>query len=474
MNHYPQPEAVFRYFSELAAIPHGSGNTAGIRAWLLSCAGKLGLDAESDSAGNVIMRKAASPGYESHPRVILQGHMDMVCAKLPDCTKNMETEGLDLVWGDEFLSADGTTLGGDDGIAIAYALAVLESDEIPHPPLTAVFTVDEETGMDGANGLSPAALNGRYLINLDSEEEGIITVGCAGGIRVHLRYPVSTEPAEGTAIRLTVSGLTGGHSGAEIHKPLLNANLVMLRLLRNTRVMFRLSGFDGGLRDNVIPTECTAELICSSADAEKLCAEWNAETETLRSEYPHETGLTLKTETVQHSGQALSSKATAELFRQLSLLPNGVQAIDTRLNMPQTSLNLAIFRLHEDSFTVDALLRSSVNEERLALAEQLCQLAENAGGSADTSGSYPAWEYLPDTELERRASAAFQALTGKAPVIQTIHAGLECGILAAKAPQLECISIGPDLLDIHTPRERLSLASAKLTWEWLLAILKAL
>lgn len=474
MNHYPQPEAVFRYFSELAAIPHGSGNTDGIRAWLLSCAGKLGLDAESDSAGNVIMRKAASPGYESHPRVILQGHMDMVCAKLPDCTKNMETEGLDLVWDDEFLSADGTTLGGDDGIALAYALAVLESDEIPHPPLTAIFTVDEETGMDGANGLSPAALNGRYLINLDSEEEGIITVGCAGGIRVHLRYPVSTEPAEGTAIRLTVSGLTGGHSGAEIHKPLLNANLVMLRLLRNTRVMLRLSGFDGGLRDNVIPTECTAELICSSDDAEKLCAEWNAEAERIRSEYPQEIGLTLKAETVQHSGQALSSKATAELLRQLAMLPNGVQAMDPRLDMPQTSLNLAIFRLHGDSFTVDALLRSSVNEERLALAERLCKLAENAGGSADTSGSYPAWEYLPDTVLEHRASAAFQALTGKAPVIQTIHAGLECGILAAKAPQLECISIGPNLLDIHTPRERLSLASAKLTWEWLLAILKAL
>ncbi len=474
MTTFPQPEAVFRYFSELSAIPHGSGNTDGIRAWLLSCAEKLAIQAESDNAGNVIMRKEASPGYASHPRVILQGHMDMVCAKLPDCSKNMETEGLDLVWDDAFLSAEGTTLGGDDGIALAYALAVLESDDIPHPPLTAVFTVDEETGMDGANALSPAALDGKYLVNLDSEEEGIITVGCAGGIRVHLHYPIILQPAEGTAIRLSVSGLTGGHSGAEIHKPLLNANLIMLRLLQNTGVVFRLSGFDGGLRDNVIPTECEAELICSPDDAEKLCATLTNEAEKIRLENAHETGFSLRIETVQPFGQALSAEATENLLRQLAMLPNGVQATDPKLHMPQTSLNLAIFKLHENLFEVDALLRSSVNSERLALAERLCKLAENAGGSAETSGSYPAWEYLPDTELERRASSAYRTLTGKAPVIQTIHAGLECGILAAKAPQLECISIGPDLLDIHTPRERLSLASAKLTWDWLLAILKAL
>ncbi len=474
MTTFPQPEAVFRYFTELSAIPHGSGNTAGIRAWLLSCAAKLGIPAESDNTGNVIMCKAASPGYESHPRVILQGHMDMVCAQLPDCIKNMETEGLDLVWDDTFLSADGTTLGGDDGIALAYALAVLESDDIPHPPLTAVFTVDEETGMDGANALSPAVLNGKYLINLDSEEEGIITVGCAGGICVHLRYPVSTEPANGTAIRLSVSGLTGGHSGAEIHKPLLNANLVMLRLLRCLPVMFRLSGFHGGLRDNVIPTECEAELICSTDDAEKLSNALREEVEQIRCENPLETDFSLKICTLPAESRSLSEEATAELLRQLSLLPNGVQAMDPHLNMPQTSLNLAIFKLHDDSFTVDALLRSSVNSERLALAERLWQLAEKAGGSAETSGSYPAWEYLPDTELEHRASSAYHSLTGKAPVIQTIHAGLECGILAAKAPQLECISIGPDLFDIHTPRERLSLSSAKLTWDWLLAILKAL
>ena len=205
MTKYPQPEAVFRYFSELAAIPHGSGHTEGIRRWALNTAERLGLEHSSDAAGNVIIRKAASNGYENHPRVILQGHMDMVCAKLPDCPKNMETEGLDLIWGEEYLSADGTTLGGDDGIAIAYAFAILEDDSIPHPPLTAVFTVDEETGMDGANALSPEALDGTYLINIDSEEEGIFTVGCAGGVRVHMQYPVKTVAAGGTALCIAIS-----------------------------------------------------------------------------------------------------------------------------------------------------------------------------------------------------------------------------------------------------------------------------
>ena len=472
----PQPEAVFRYFAELSAIPHGSGNTEKIRQWILDTAVRLHLDAKADAAGNVIIRKDASADYEKHPRVILQGHMDMVCAKLPDCPKNMDTEGLSLVWNDEYLSADGTTLGGDDGIALAYAFALLEADDIPHPPLTVIFTVDEETGMDGATALSPAALDGQYLINLDSEEEGIFTVGCAGGVRVHARYPAECADTRGTLIRMTVSGLTGGHSGAEIHKPLLNANIAMLRLLRVVQEPFCLSTWQGGVRDNVIPTECTAELFCQPDAAAQICAQTEAAAARIQAEYPNEQ-LCVNADTFEGTaGNALTTEATARLLNVLAELPNGVQKMNDRLQMPETSLNLGIFMLDEQDgiMQVDALLRSGINAEKELLAQRLIAHAAANGGSADTSGDYPAWEYVPDTALEAEAVRVFTEQYGKPPVIQTIHAGLECGILTAKAPQLQCISIGPDLLDIHTPRERLSLASARRTWEFLLRLLAAL
>jgi len=475
MNQYPNPEAVFRYFTEIAAIPHGSGNTGMIRRWALDTAKRLSLDAHADSTGNVIIRKAGSPGYENHPRVMLQGHLDMVCAKLPECTKNMETDGLDLIWGEEYLTADGTTLGGDDGIAIAYAFALLESKTVPHPPLTVLLTVDEEIGMDGATALAPAELDGTYLINLDSEDEGVFTVGCAGGVRSHLCYPAHFEPAEGCILKLHLSGLTGGHSGTEIHKPLLNANVMMLRLLSTVRVPFRLIAWEGGIRDNVIPTECTVSLCCDAdAVSEIRRAIQNRMNEILR-DYPNETGLQMTEEQAAVTNEeAMTDADTAALLRHLSALPNGVQKMNPALNMPETSLNLGIFSLRSDGMYVDALIRSGINSEKTKLAHQLAESAEKAGGTAAESGDYPAWEYQPDTALEHTAVRTFTELYRKAPVVQTIHAGLECGILSAKAPQVQCISVGPDIPDIHTPRERLSIPSAARTWDFLCALLKAL
>ena len=473
MTDYPQPEAVFRYFSEIAAIPHGSGNTAKLRQWALDTAARLSLDAYADETGNVIIRKHASPGYEQHPHVILQGHLDMVCAKLPDCKKDMDTEGIDLILDGEFLRADGTTLGGDDGIAIAYAFAVLESASIQHPPLTAVFTVDEETGMDGASALSPDALEGSYLINIDSEEEGVFTVGCAGGVRVHMQYPVETEAAAGSCLRIVVSGLTGGHSGAEIHKPLLNANVVMTQLLSAVSVPVRLAAWEGGVRDNVIPTECEATLYCSNTSEAKQAIE--AEVQRIRCDNPGETGFTVGITACSRSEEhALTAVSSEKLLHALRKLPNGVQKMNEALHMPETSLNLGIFSLRENCMHVDALLRSGINAEKNALAAKLHSLVHAAGGTSSESGSYPAWEYTPGTALEQTAAAVFAAVYGRKPIIQTIHAGLECGILSAKAPQLQCISVGPDLLDIHTPRERLSIPSAERTWKFLLALLKAL
>ena len=471
MDH-PYPSSVYNYFTELAAIPHGSGNTAGIRRWCLETAKRLHIEAYADETGNVIMKKPASAGCEDHPGVILQGHMDMVCAKLPDCRKNMETEGLDLVWDGDFLRADGTTLGGDDGIAVAYAFAVLEDDAIVHPPLTVILTVDEETGMDGATGLSPDTLTGKYLINIDSEAEGVFTVGCAGGVRSHLRFPCEMQTVTGTKLTLTVNGLTGGHSGAEIHKPLVNANLAVLELLRSLPAGYCLCELAGGVRDNVIPTECTASLTAPDPDAAEQAV--RAAFEKLRQANPQETGMALQLSSESGTFEVMTADSTAKLVQVLSQLPNGVQKMNEILHMPETSLNLGIFSLTDGVMQADALIRSGINAEKYALADRLRAIAEQAGGTASQSGDYAAWEYKPDTELERKAAAVFTAQYGKAPVIETIHAGLECGILTAKAPHLEAISIGPDLLDIHTPRERLSIASAARTWDLLLGILRVL
>ena len=399
----------------------------------------------------------------------------MVCAQLPDCKKDMAREGLNLIWGTDTLTAEGTTLGGDDGIAVAYAMALLSDDSIPHPPLTVILTVDEETGMDGAAALSPDELDGKYLINLDSEDEGVFTVGCAGGVRLHLIYPAAAEKTSGTLFTLMLSGLTGGHSGSEIGKPLLNANTAMLRLLRAVPIPFRLSVFCGGVRDNVIPTECTASFYCTPCLSDAVPDAVAAERERICAEFPAEHGLSLVIDTpLKSAGSALSEEQTAALLRQLSALPNGVRRLDPVLHTPLTSLNLGIMQLRQDGFHADALLRSGIDAEKDALAEILKKNVQDAGGTASESGSYPAWAYQPGTRLEQTASAVYRSMFGKDPVIEIIHAGVECGLLAAKAPGIECISVGPDLSGVHTPREALSVSSAARTWDFLCALLKAL
>lgn len=480
---YPEPQAVFAQFAALAAIPHGSGNTATISRYCLQWAQQRGLAAMADAMGNVVIRKPATAGCETRPTVILQGHLDMVCAKDPDCPKHMETEGLTLRWTDDFLSAEGTTLGGDDGIAVAYALALLEAEDIPHPPLTVILTVDEEIGMLGASALSPDVFDAQdsqgkpasYLLNLDSEEEDIFTVGCAGGVRVNLAVPAARATERGTLLTFRLSGLQGGHSGTEIHRPLLNANVAMGRLLRAIPQPIRLCAWEGGTRDNVIPTEATVRLLCIPCAMESLLEAVAHERDTLRAEYPDETGLTLRIDPpVKSECAAVSAERTAEVLAFFGALPNGVQTVHPQLQSPQTSLNLGIVSLQRAHFCVSALVRSSVDAEKASLTAQLRNWARAAGGDATTTGDYPAWEYQPNTDLERIVRAAYQHCFGTAPNVQTIHAGLECGILTAKSPQLQCISFGPDILDIHTPRERLSIPSVARTWNLLLEILRRL
>lgn len=471
-NSYPMPCAVFKQFEAISAIPHGSGNTKEISRYCVDFAKKHGLDVMSDAAGNVRICKDATPGYENRPTVILQGHLDMVCAKDESSGKNMENDALTLKFGDEYLEAEGTTLGGDDGIAVAYALALLASDCIPHPKLNVILTVDEEIGMLGAAALSPDWLDGAYLLNIDSEEEGVFTVGCAGGVRVHLHLNAETTKSSGKMLTVMVSGLCGGHSGTEIHRPLLNANIAMRRILSGLENV-RISAWNGGIRDNVIPTSASVSFLCCADETERISAKIREICEQIKAEYPEETGLTLQIEQqdVQDISAATISE-TAKILAFLNEIPNGVTQMDENLHMPKTSLNLGILTFSEGSLHLDILVRSGVNTEKDVLAKKLHDAAERFGGTFRDEGDYPAWEYEPNTALEATAVRCYQKLYGEKPCVQTIHAGLECGVLAAKTSGLQCLSIGPDIFDIHTPRERLSLASAARTWSLLLELMK--
>ena len=470
------PEAVFAYFEKLCSIPHGSGNTKLISDYLVAFAKEQGLRYIQDESNNVILFQEGTAGYEGHAPVILQGHMDMVCEKDADCPIDMQTDGLDLATDGVDVFAKGTTLGADNGIAVAYALALLADRTIPHPPLEVVITVDEEIGMLGASAIDVSMLKGRVLVNIDSEEEGIFTVACAGGATATITLPTPKHAVYGPCIRLTVDGLQGGHSGVEIHKNRANANKVMGELLsRVQKVMpFCLTSLSGGAKDNAIARSCQATLVMLGMDAEKI----NEVTETLqaqiRAEYDEPEVVIYGDNVEAFGGNALSAELTAKVIALLNAAPNGVQKMSQDIpGLVQTSLNMGIAKL-TDELTLTFSLRSSVNAEKAALLEKLRQLAEFNDASYSQAGDYPAWEYQPNSKLRELMVKTYEKMFQKTPEVVAIHAGLECGLLSEKLPGLDCVSIGPDMKDIHTSRERLNIASTERTWEFLLEILKNL
>lgn len=461
-----QPSRVFAYFEELCGIPHGSGDTARISDYCVAFAEKHGLWYRQDALGNVIIKKPATPGYESHPPVILQGHLDMVCEKAPDCALDFATDGLDVDTDGEWVFAHGTTLGGDDGIAVAMALAILESDTLRHPPLEVLFTVDEETGMYGAEGLDPGDLTGRMLINVDSEEEGVLTVSCAGGARAEIGLPLAFEPNDKPAYRVTVTGLQGGHSGAEIDKGRLNASVVMGQFLKT--MPCRLVTVAGGLKDNAIPVLCEATIVC---DSDPTAA---AEAFALANRVEGDPNLTLTVEPTA-AARVMTGESTARVVEFLTTVPNGIQAMSQDIpGLVQTSLNLGILTTEGDALCASFAVRSSKNEEKTALLERLEQVATAFGGTYSSHGHYPAWEYRKESRLRDVMCQVWQTTTGAEAQVLAIHAGLECGLLCEKLPGLDAVSIGPDMQDIHTYRERLSVASTARVYEYLCAVLAAL
>lgn len=471
-----EPASVFGYFEQICAIPHGSGNTKGISDYLVSFAREQGLKYIQDEANNVILFAEGTCGMEDHDPVILQGHMDMVCEKDRDCDLDMALQGLDVRQDGRFVFAKGTTLGGDDGVAVAYVLALMADRSIPHPPLEAILTVDEEIGMLGADRIDLSELKGRVLINLDSEDEGVFTVSCAGGALVTISLPVERRAVYGPCIRLTVDGLRGGHSGAEIHKNRANANKVMGEFLsRIQKIMpLCLTSLAGGTKDNAIPQSCQATAVAMGIHLERIntiAAELQAE---IRETYDEPEALIQAFDVDALGGNSLTSESTARVVGLLCAAPNGVQAWSKDIEgLVQTSLNLGIAKLGE-RFSACFSVRSSINTEKQELLEQLKTLAGFYEASYSQSGEYPAWEYRKDSRLRDTMVRVYREMFGREPQVLAIHAGLECGILGEKLPGLDCVSIGPQMYDIHTSREKLDVASTERTWRFLLEVLKAL
>ncbi len=472
-----KPENVFYYFEQLAAIPHGSRNTKQISDYLVSFAKEQGLEYYQDEANNVVMIAEATKGYENAEPIIIQGHMDMVCEKESGYDIDFEKDGLKLYVDGDFLKAEGTTLGGDDGIAVAYVLAILADEEIAHPRLEVVITVDEEIGMLGAESIDLSMLKGHKMLNIDSDVEGHFLTSCAGGMTVETKIPVSYDEQKGLVLKLVLTGLEGGHSGSEIDKEHANANIEMGRLLKYLlgQNEFGIVSLAGGLKDNAIPRECTATILVAPEQKETILSDIKTMEQILKKEYEvSDPNVRIDvTEEGEKEASCLNSISMTKILFYLRNVPNGVIHMSKVMpGLVETSLNAGIMNLTGEAFEMVSSVRSSVSSRKEELGDRLEYLAEFLGGEIEINGSYPAWEYRSDSEIRKGISAVYEDLFGEEPVFEAIHAGLECGILSGKIDNLDCVSFGPNNYDIHTPKERLSISSTQKVWDVLVEFLK--
>ncbi|MBO4433447.1 MAG: aminoacyl-histidine dipeptidase [Clostridia bacterium] len=462
-----KPEKVFSIFEDICAIPHGSGNTKAISDFCVNFARERGFDTYQDEMNNVIIKKPASPGYEYSQPVVLQGHLDMVCEKEPGLDFDFERDGLKLKLDSDFVSACGTTLGGDDGVAIAIALSILDDSALKTPPLEVIFTSDEETGMYGAKALDGSLITAKRFISLDCGKEGAFTAGCAGGVCVDIKLPVKTEKVQKEAYKVEVSGLCGGHSGEEIHKGGLNANKVLGEFLSTLKEV-RISKISGGDKDNAIPVYAYA-VIDSTSDVVSMAREFRD-----KAVVPADRGLKI-TVSRQTADTFCTSASSEKIIDLLCALPFGVQAMSKDIEgVVETSLNVGVIGLESDTFSVLLNLRSSVASEKEALKGRVIAIGESFGGSVTTFGDYPAWQYRKDSPLRETVMTVFKETFGGTPEVRVIHAGLECGIFSGKIADIDAVAMGPDMFDIHTARERFSVSSLARTYTFVCKILEAL
>lgn len=472
-----EPQNVFSYFETICGIPHGSGNTSAIVDYCVRFAEERGLSWYRDAANNLVIRKPASPGYEKSDTIILQGHTDMVCEKNPDVDFDFTKDGIKLIVDGDTLRADGTTLGGDNGIAVAMCLAILDDKTLAHPPLEVLLTADEEIGMLGAFDFDCSQLTGHKLINLDSEYEGVLMCSCAGGANAYSRIPVQRENAELELIELEISGLTSGHSGVEIDKGRANSNVLMARLLHGLaeKVDYRLVKLDGGSRETAIASKSVAVIGVTDGGAETVLAEVEKLGMVFKKEYATtEPAMVVAAKAgTRETVNALTAADTALAQQVLLALPDSVQAMS--MDMPglvQTSLNFGILRLEETELFFANTVRSSMTTQKRWVLAQVEAIVNLAGGKTEVSGDYPGWSYNPHSVVKDTILRVYRELFGKEATVEAVHAGIECGLFADSIQDLDCVSIGPDMGDVHTPREHLSISSSARTYQLLCKVLQ--
>ncbi len=469
-ENFPYKHGFFAIFEQLTKIPHGSGNTAEIAKYCYDFAKSNGCEAAIDKAGNVIIKRKAGQGYEDSEPIIIQGHLDMVCEKTPESPHDFLRDPLKLKFDGKYISAEDTTLGGDDGIAVAFALSLVEDKELQLPLLEILLTMDEETGLFGAAGLDGSMLSGKKLINLDSEEEGILLCGCAGGLTATVSEKFDTVSLNGTKCRITLNGLKGGHSGCEIHRRRLNAALCLAKLIMNCGVEYNLVSYKSGTKFNAIPCVCVAEVVVSDCEdfANRLNVLFEKVVESAKNSDDEP-----KLEIIFEDGSfdCLSYEDSNRVISYLNTVPDGViKEGDTGVI---TSLNTGVTDFNDGQFYSEALIRSMVNDDLDVIAKQVIKSANISKFNADFSDRYSAWEYNEVSPLRDKMVEVYEKKFGKKPIVSTIHAGLECGVISDKIPGMDAVSMGPDILDVHTVNERLDVESSIRCFEYLVELLKS-
>ena len=472
-----EPQRVFYYFEQISSVPRGSEDQWGISRYCRNFAVNHNLKYIKDDSNNVVIFKPATAGYEDSQPVILQGHLDMVCQKTPDSTFDFTEQGIDLYVDGDFIKAKDTTLGADNGIAVAMILAILESDSISHPPIEAVFTTDEEIGMVGALALDMSVLKGSRMINLDAEEDYCVTVSCAGGSDLKITVPAEYVKMNGTQITVTVKGLKGGHSGVEINSGRENANILAGRLLCSLKESFdfNIISVNGGDKSNAIPNLCTVALCTKDADvfisaAQRLASE-------LKEEFKNTEGSLTFDILVNGAGEfdVFTDDISQKLVHTLSKVPNGVMEMSGDIEgLVETSLNLGILVTEKDKIVLHFALRSNKQAKLVALENEIVEFFKEIQWTAETFGHYPPWEYKEDSVLRQVYLEVYGDVFGKVPSVEAIHAGLECGVFAREIKDFDCIAIGPSLFDVHTVNEKLSISSTEKMYNLLLKILEKL
>ena len=471
-----EPKAVFQYFEEISNIPRGSGNEKGISDYLLNFGKELGLESIQDEALNVIIKKPGTPGYENAPTVIIQGHMDMVCEKNNGVEHDFEKDPLKLRIVDDYIYATDTTLGADNGIAVAYAMAILASNDIPHPPIEVLLTTDEETGMSGAMAIKKENLQGKILINLDNEEEGYLLVSCAGGVRSTATLKVDEqEIGSKKLIKINISGLKGGHSGMDIIKERGNSNKILGRVLKGLlrEVKFNLVSLNGGSKNNAIPREAEAIIAVNPNDentAIEVINNWNNIIENeLRAQDP---GLKIEASITDiKTCKEFTDESTKKVVDLLYIYPNGINTKSTEIEgLVESSTNLGVLTTKDGVVEFDSAIRSSIPSLKEEIVLRSKTIVELLGGKFETTSDYPGWEYDPNSKVRDICQKVHKDMYGKEAKIVAIHAGVECGLFNEKLGNLDMISFGPNLYDVHTPDEHMSISSVKNCYEYLLGI----